>query len=162
MPRKAKAEPEGEKRGRGQPTKYLPEYCERVIAWGKEGKSIAQMAAEIGVSYNSLLVNWPKQNPEFKEAMELWEVHAQAFWEAKIPDNLTNREFQAHLYLRSMAARFPKHWRESTRSELTGPNGEPLNPPAMLPDVSHLTDDQLAMLATIRLKRDDEEEPVRH
>lgn len=162
MPRKAKAEPEGEKRGRGQPTKYRPEYCEQIIAWGKEGKSIAQMAAELGVSYNSVLVNWPKQFPEFRDAMELWEVHAEAYWESKGNDNLNNREFQAHLYLRSMAARFPKRWRESTKSELTGPNGEPLNPAPLLPDVSHLSEDQLRLLASIPLKRDEDGDTVRH
>jgi transposase len=160
----AKAKVAKEPAKRGQPTKYRPEYCEKVVAWGKEGLSIAQMCAEIGVTYNTIQVNWPKAFPEFKEAMELWEVHAQAYWEAKIPVNLTNREFQAHLYLRSMAARFPKHWRESTRSELTGADGAPLNPSPLLPDVSHLDEEQLAVLASIRLKADDRdgEEATRH
>jgi transposase len=162
MASKVTAPPQEEKRGRGQPTKYRPEYCEQVIAWGKEGKSLAQMAAELGVAVNTLNVNWPKQNPEFADALDLWHAHALSWWESKVEANLTNRDFQSHLFLRSMAARFPNDWRESTRSELTGPNGQPLNPPAKLPDLSHLDEAQLSVLASIKLRSDDDQEMVRH
>jgi hypothetical protein len=142
----------------GQPTKYRDEYREQVIAWGKEGKSLEWMCAELGVVYNTLTASWPRLFPEFKEALELAEMYALQWWEDKGQNGLGSRDFNANLYSRSMAARFPNKWRESTRSELTGKDGAPLSQT----DLSHLTEEQLAVLASIRLKRDDQEEPRTH
>lgn len=153
---------EAAERGPGQPTKYRPEYCEQVIAWGKEGKSLEWMCAELGVVYNTLVGSWPKLDPAFAEALERSQLLALQWWEDKGQTGLGSRDFNANLYSRSMAARFPDKWRESTRSELTGANGSPLN--AAEPDVSGLNTEELAFLASIRKKvrGDDADEPVRH
>ena len=123
------------KRGRGQPTKYDPGHCEQVIAWGKEGKSLEWMCAELGVVYNTLTANWPKANPEFGDALELSQLLALKWWEDKGQDGLSSRDFNANVYARSMAARFPKKWRETKGHELTGKDGAPL----ALPDISNPT-----------------------
>lgn len=139
----------------GQPTKYRPEYCEKVIAWGREGKSIEWMCAELGVVYNTLTASWPRLNPEFGEALELAKLHALQWWEDKGQDNLGNREFNAQVYSRSMAARFPQKWRETKGHEVTGKDGAPL----AAPDLSNLTDEQKRLLASIPLVDDDGEKP---
>ena len=143
-------------RGPGQPTKYRPEYCQQVIDWGKEGKSIEWMCAELGVVYNTLVGSWPKLDPDFAEALELSQLYALKWWEDKGQDGIASRDFNANLYSRSMAARFPNKWREATRLEATGKDGAPLNP--TLPDLSHLNEQELALLASIRLKREGQDE----
>jgi hypothetical protein len=145
------------KRGRGQPTKYRQEYCDRVIEWGKEGKSIEWMCAELGVVYNTLVGSWTRLDPEFAEALELAKLYALKWWEDKGQSGLDTRDFNSNLYSRSMSARFPDKWRESTRNELTGKDGAPLS----VPDLTGLSDDQLRLLATIRLKGDEADEGER-
>ena len=95
----------------GAPTKYDPEFCERVIEWGKMGKSRAWMASRLDVAIQTIY-NWEALHPEFLEAMARAAAHAQAHWEDQGHDNLTNREFQSAVWTRSMGARFPKDWRE--------------------------------------------------
>lgn len=147
------------KRGPGYPTKYRPEYCEQVIAWGKEGKSIEWMCAELGVVYNTLTASWPKLSPEFGDALDLSQLLALRWWEDVGQDNIKNKDVNANLYARSMAARFPGKWRETKVSELTGKDGAPL----AVPDLSNLNEEQLRLLASIKLRDDDDGvEEVRH
>lgn len=109
-----------------RPSLYDPAYCERVIECGKQGMSVVEMAAEIGVSRNTMETNWRNAHPEFMEAMETALGFSQAWWERQGRENLTADKFQASLYSRSMAARFPKDWREVKGTELTGKDGAPV------------------------------------
>lgn len=133
----------------GRPTKYDPSYCEKVIEWGRLGKSIEWMCAELGVVYNTLKGAWPAANKEFAEALELAELLALQWWEDKGQVGITSREFNAQVYSRSMAARFPKKWRESKHIEATGADGAPLGGEM---DLSHLSEEEKRVLAGIRVK----------
>lgn len=117
------------------------------------------MCAELGVVYNTLTASWPKLDPAFAEALELSQLFALQWWEDKGQTGVTSREFNANLYSRSMAARFPKKWRETKVNELTGKDGAPLS---SVPDLSSLNEEELRLLASIRLKGDDGAEEVRH
>ena len=114
----------------GRPTDYLPEYCERVIELGREGMSVVEMAAEIGVHRETLEENWPTAHPEFSEAFTHARQLSQAWWERQGRVNLLlppgAGTFNASVWSRSMAARFPKDWREKTETALTGANGGPV------------------------------------
>ena len=59
-----------EKRGRGRPTVYRPEFCERVIEMGKNGYSIASMASELDVDKATIL-RWRDEHEEFRTAFLL-------------------------------------------------------------------------------------------
>lgn len=98
----------------GRPTSYDPSYCERVIEMGRVGMSIVEMCAELGCARSTLEAAWPEANPEFSEALDKARVAAQAWWETQGRENLTADKFQASLYSRSMAARFPHDWREKS------------------------------------------------
>lgn len=98
----------------GRPTDYLPEYCERVIELGKEGASVVEMAHEVGVSRLTLETNWPAAHPEFLAALEQARLASQTWWEKKGRENLEKNVFQASVWSRSMAARFPNDWREKS------------------------------------------------
>ena len=109
-----------------RPSEYDPAYCERIIELGKQGLSVVEMAAEIGVSRNTLETNWPAAHPEFLEAFTQAKTICQAWWEKQGRINLATQGFQAALYSRSMAARFPADWREVRGTELTGKDGAPV------------------------------------
>jgi hypothetical protein len=90
------------------------------------------MCAEIGVHRNTLETSWPDAHPEFLEALEFARAKSQAWWESQGRKNLTADRFQASLYSRSMAARFPNDWRE--KSETTHKGGVALIPMQPLDD----------------------------
>ena len=114
----------------GRPTLYDPAYCERVIELGKQGMSVVEMAADIGVARSTLEEAWPAAYPEFSEAFMQARQHSQAWWESMGRVNLIMPQgsgtFQASVWSRSMAARFPADWREKSETALTGANGGPV------------------------------------
>lgn len=110
----------------GRPSKYDPKYCDDVLRLGAEGCSVLEMAAEIGVSRNTLETNWPQEHPEFLEAFARARELSQSWWERQGRIALFAEKFQPALYSRSMSARFPNDWRETQERRLTGPNGGPV------------------------------------
>lgn len=114
----------------GRPSDYRPEYCDAVIEMGEQGFSVVEMAAALKVSRNTLETNWPKDHPEFLEAFTHARVASQAWWERMGRESLImspgQGTFQASVWSRSMAARFPADWRENKGVEVTGANGGPI------------------------------------
>lgn len=109
----------------GRPSEYDPAYCERVIELGKQGKSKVVMAAELGVT-RTTFDNWSAAHPEFLEALAHAMLLSQAWWENAGQKGLTADKFNASVWSRSMAARFPEDWRENSRHEHTGAGGGPI------------------------------------
>lgn len=113
----------------GRPTDYLPEHCESVIEYGKQGKSVAWMAAELGV-HKDTLYQWAKTHPEFSDAFTRAKLESQRWWEDAGQSGLVMApgagSFNGSVWSRSMAARFPEDWREKSGVELTGANGGPV------------------------------------
>lgn len=113
----------------GRPSLYDPAYCEEAISLGKIGKSTEAIGAMLGVG-TATLYRWMDAHPEFREAisvakdMELhwWEDQAMAY----MVENKESDRLNASIWARSMAARFPKKYRESTKTEITGADGAPL------------------------------------
>ena len=103
----------------GRPTKYLSEYCEKVVELGKLGKSLVQICSALEVT-KSTLDNWCDAHPDFLVAMEFARNHAQAHWEDLGYEGMKGKSIDASIWSRSMAARFPADWRESKHQEVTG------------------------------------------
>ena len=118
-----------EKRPVGRPSLYKPEYCEEVIALGKIGKSVEQIASRLGFSLRTMY-EWRDVHEEFSHALTEAKEHEQAWWEDQadsyMVENKESDRLNATLWSRSMAARFPKKYRESTKTEITGADGTPL------------------------------------
>lgn len=114
---------------RGRPTAYDPSFCERVIALGKLGKSIEQIACDLGYS-TRVLYDWKEKYPDFLHALEEAKEHEQNWWETIAQTHMIEEKecakLNASIWSRSMAARFPKKYRESTKTEITGADGQPL------------------------------------
>jgi transposase-like protein len=118
-----------EKRPVGRPTKYDPAYCEMVVALGKQGKSIEQICYDLNTPVRTLY-EWRDRYEEFSQALEDAKCFEQAYWEMMAHTHLVETKegpkLNASLWSRSMAARFPKKYRESTKTEITGAEGAPL------------------------------------
>jgi len=121
--------PAVEKRPVGRPTLYDPAYCEKVIELGRIGKSVEQIAALLNVSLRTMY-SWRDAHEEFLHALDDAKTYEQAWWEeqaaAYMVENKESDRLNASLWSRSMAARFPKKYRESTKQEITGADGAPL------------------------------------
>ena len=118
-----------EKRPVGRPSLYDPKYCEEVVALGRIGKSVEQIAANLNVSLRTIY-QWRDNHEEFLHALDDAKTYEQAWWEeqaaAYMVENKESDRLNATLWSRSMAARFPKKYRESTKTEITGADGAPL------------------------------------
>jgi transposase-like protein len=117
------------KRPVGRPSTYDPAYCEQVVELGRIGKSVEQIASRLNVSLR-VLYDWRDKHEEFLHALELAKQHELSWWEeqaqAYMVENKESDRLNASLWSRSMAARFPKKYRESTKTEITGADGAPL------------------------------------
>lgn len=109
----------------GRPSTYDPAYCDQVIEYGKQGKSVAWMAAEIGV-HKDTIYEWAKVHPAFSDSLTRARLESQRWWEDAGQSGMVAPGFNASIWSRSMAARFPEDWREQKGVELTGANGGPL------------------------------------
>ena len=118
-----------EKRPVGRPTLYNPKYCEEVVTLGRIGKSVEQIAANLNVSLRTIYL-WRDTYEDFMHALDDAKTYEQAWWEeqasAYMVENKESDRLNATLWSRSMAARFPKKYRESTKTEITGADGAPL------------------------------------
>jgi DNA-binding XRE family transcriptional regulator len=110
----------------GRPTSYDPKFCEQVVRLGAQGKSIAQMAANIGVAKSTLYL-WEKENPEFSDALTYAKTLSQSWWENKGQINLNENDFQVPLWTKQVSCRFPEDYRENKQTlEHTGKDGSPI------------------------------------
>ena len=118
----------------GRPSKYQLRFCEDVLAWGAEGWSLTEMAAEIGVSKQTLY-NWQQEHPEFLDASTRARDRSQAWWERAGRLGMTADKFNAAVWAKNMNCRFPDDWRETSRQEQTGANGGPIKTEARVINV---------------------------
>lgn len=99
-------EPKREAPKFGRPTKYRPEYCQRVLDLGFEGNSKAQIAREIGVDRNTL-DDWAKAHPEFSRALKMAKHLELAWWEDQGKAGLAmGRDFNAVAFIFQVKNRF--------------------------------------------------------
>lgn len=98
-------------------SKYRKEYCGKVIQLMQDGKSIAQVARELGVSV-STIGNWEKnpEFPEFQEAMSYARDYAKAWWE-ELGRNIAAGEIKANptAWIYNMKCRFGGEWNENNK-----------------------------------------------
>ncbi|MEQ1670118.1 MAG: hypothetical protein ABL893_04585 [Hyphomicrobium sp.] len=99
--------------GRGQPTKYDPAYCERVIEMAKEGRGVAEWAAAFDVT-KPTIYNWKEAHPDFFDAITRAEIHLQAWWENAGRTGMVSDKFNATVWAKNMNCRFREDWRDQT------------------------------------------------
>ncbi len=134
--KKAQSKP-AEKRPVGRPTDYKPEYCQRVIELGRLGKSKAQIAANLDVARQTM-EDWARAHPEFLDAITRARDLALAWWEDQAQVGLVTEPgtgtFNASLWSKSVSCRFPDDYRDNSRHEVTGKDGEAVAVQVYIPD----------------------------
>lgn len=75
----------------GQPTKYKEKYCEEVIDFMAEGKSVVQFAAKIRVSKETVY-EWARTIPRFSDAFIEARALCEAHWEQILQDKGTKKK----------------------------------------------------------------------
>ena len=123
----------------GRPSLYNPAFCDEVVKLGAMGKSVEQISSVLGISLR-VMYDWRDRYPEFLHALTEAKDLEQAWWEdqaqAYMLEHKDAPKLNASLWSRSMAARFPKKYRESVKQEITGENGAPLIPQIQVSFVS--------------------------
>jgi Holliday junction resolvase RusA-like endonuclease len=104
-------ETEPPKRKTGRPSKYDPSYCELVRELGRQGKSKAQIAAEIGVN-RSTIDEWGKAHKPFADALKDAYDLALAWWEDTGQVGMTRHGFNATTFIFQMKNRFREEYRD--------------------------------------------------
>lgn len=132
------------KRPVGRPSEYDPDYCERVIALGKEGKSRAEIASDLNCSRVTLAA-WERQHPEFLNALQRAKDEELAWWEGQARLGLNKGSaFNAAIWKQSVSGRFPNEpYRE--RVQLAGKDDGPIEHA----DLSQLSPDELAAIKAV-------------
>lgn len=67
----------------GRPTLYKEQYCDAIINFMADGKSITAFAASIG-HHRQILHQWAKTHPKFKDAIRQASELAEAYWEKEL------------------------------------------------------------------------------
>ena len=87
------------------------ELCETIIALGSEGKSECQISAAIDVP-RATMWRWSEEHVAFRAALTRAKELEQAWWEERAQTNLTNKDFNANLWNKSMSARFKNEYND--------------------------------------------------
>lgn len=138
------------KRPVGRPTKYKPEYCERVLELAKEGKGWASYAAEFEIDRISLY-DWAEKHEEFSTALRRAKVLEQEWWENAGRQGLGADKFNALVWKTSVQARFRDDYTERKVTEVSGPEGGAIKFEAKTVDARSLDPDQREALKQILL-----------
>lgn len=143
-----KASEKPDRKSLGRPSKYYPEFCEVIIELGKLGKSLAQMASAFEVDKASVL-RWEEEYPDFRTALMRARSEAQTWWENHGQMGLYSREFNANLWIKSVASRFRDDYTERKETQVTGADGGPVQVQSQVVDATTLDADQREALRAI-------------
>ena len=127
----------------GRPTKYDPEYGERIIAKMSEGYSLVAAAADVDVG-RSTVYRWIDEHPEFAKLIELAKAKRQAILERTLLEATTSPVVTSRIFALKNAS---PDWREKTEVDVSGQ----LDHKHEI-DVSGLSDEALAALQEVLRK----------
>lgn len=129
-----------DKRPRGRPSDYRPEYCEDVIEFCRQtGKSLTAFAGSIG-TFRQRLNAWAAEHKEFREALECAKAARANKLEDEVMECQNGPAMNARLLALKNAA--PDDWVDRTDHRIGGLPGAPPIATAAV-DVSHLSPDQV-------------------
>ena len=99
----------------GRPTKYKKEFCERIPELMKDGASIEEVAAELGVAKGTLY-NWSEKNVQFLNAIKRGEELSKAWWLKEGRTSLRDKDFSYTGWYMNMKNRHG--WKDASKTEV--------------------------------------------
>jgi hypothetical protein len=125
----------------GRPTKYKPEYCEKVIKVGKLGGSLTKMALACDVDKASLH-DWAAKHEEFALALTRARAESLAWGEDQAQKNMGNAKFNSSLWKMMVGSQHREEYGEMKRAlEITGKDGGPIQTQTTVIDPSSMDGD---------------------
>lgn len=108
----------------GRPSEYKPEYCDRLLEMGEQGMSKAEMAAELGIAYDTFN-RWQNERADFSASVKEAVRRSQAWWEkqGRIATFGGVEGFNATSYIFQMKNRFREEWNDTIRQDHSGEIG---------------------------------------
>lgn len=103
----------------GRPTKYVPAYCEAVVAHMVDGASLTSFAAEIDVA-RSTINEWMENYPEFSEATKRAKAKCAAWWEKQNRALATGGSGNATSCIFGLKNMASDDWRDKVETESSG------------------------------------------
>jgi len=88
----------------GRPTKYRKEFCDRVPELMRDGLSIEEVAAELGVNKTTVYL-WAEKHRPFSNALKKGKELSKAWWMKQGRINLKNKAFNSGLWFMNMKNR---------------------------------------------------------
>lgn len=107
------------KKGGIQPNQiYNESMCDQVILLLSSGKSIARIAADLGVCRDTIY-EWRDKHPEFERAFKKGKDACQAYWEDLGHDGICGeiKNFSATAWMFTMKNRFREDYREEKQEK---------------------------------------------
>ena len=98
---------------------YRDDYCDEVVDFLKDGRSLAAFGGHIGVSRETLY-RWMRTQPEFAEAVKRAQAKSILWWELRILDLAQTGQGNAAAITFGLKNRAPEDWRDKTHTELSG------------------------------------------
>ncbi len=134
----------------GRPTLYKPEFCEAVIAAGRQGYSLTAFASTLNVDRDTI-TEWVSKHAEFSLAVRSHKAHRAMIWETRLgkiaDEGGGNGSAVSVIFgLKNVA---PDEWRD--RTELTGANGGPIQSVALTASIDNLAEEQREQLRALLL-----------
>lgn len=121
--RNSKLPPDEIFRSCGHPTDYKPEYCRKVIEYGKRGDSLTAFAADIGVHVTTVR-NWADTHKEFFAAMHISKQLACKWFEENMKSQLLTpvKGWPVAAWRYAMACRFREYGYTTDDVDKKNPN----------------------------------------
>jgi len=105
----------------GRPTKYDKKFCKTVVELMKDGCSITEVAAEIGITKETIY-RWKERYQEFSDAINVGTQLSEAWWERQgrlglwADSNQATKKINYNGWYMNMRNRFG--WRDKTETDL--------------------------------------------
>lgn len=129
----------------GRPSEYKPEHCKTVLELAANGAGPAEYSTEFGID-RTTLYEWARTHADFQHALTRAKQIEQAWWEREGREGMRAKTFNAQVWKTSMQARFRDDYTEKRVTEISGPDGSPVQVQSHVVDARALTDEQRAAL----------------
>lgn len=147
------AEPKKEKPKRkiGRPSKYKPEFCQKVLELALDGGGWADYAAEFNIDRRTLY-DWADAHPEFSSALSRAKVLEQCWWQDAGKEGMGADKFNALVWKTSVQARFREDYTERKVQEVTGKDGGAVQIESKTIDTGSLSPEELVAFRNLVVK----------
>lgn len=116
----------------GRPSTYKPEYCEKIVALGEQGKFEAAWCVACNVSSKQTLHEWKEKYPEFGEAFARARLACESWWDNQTQTTAATNEGNGNLIKFIQATAFGKRETTEVINTMQGVDGSPIKTETMV------------------------------